>query len=247
MDVLYGEITMQFFAIVFIAALFCISNPVYAGTFWFPLEGYYPYQVPISAVPDLDTRDGYIKTRLSDTGKRENGCIDNNTTQSCVLPFDSTTDVWGFKKDGGGDWWLDGVPYDDGLSGSGSVYMWYDNHRGYDFAVPEGVGVHAVEAGTTCTFYAPLNQVCLKHVVNGVTYQTYYAHMRNVPTRLKTVGNVVTKWEYLGYVSKYGAEGVHLHFVTRKLVKGTLVTVDPYGHKEWRNGGWIDTEPYLWN
>lgn len=230
--------------ILIIAATF-LSTEAKAGTFWFPLDGYYPYSSGnnIQAVPDLDNRSNYMKSRMNETGDYWNG-------------YSYSDGQIGFKKDGTGDWEFDGVPYAED-----ETYLYYDNHRGYDFAVPKYTEVHTVEGGEFCGIYAPEGQVCIEHDLPYGTFRTYYTHMEieSWVTSL-SLGTWIGKWAHIGDVSDVsaGSVGVHLHFVTYKYDPthpdystrvGTIgygwIVVDPYGLK---NGvGGADIEPYLWN
>lgn len=46
-----------------------------AGSFYFPIEGHYPYSPGnnIEAVPDLDNRTDYMKSRMNEKGNYWNG------------------------------------------------------------------------------------------------------------------------------------------------------------------------------
>lgn len=238
---------------ILLGLAFCITSTAQAGTFWFPVEGHYPYSTNliVTAVPDLDPAVGTMKTRLWQTGQKSNGCIDASPSYPCTATYAADLSVWGYKKNGGGDWEFDGVRYDDKRSTSKKLWLWYDNHRGYDF-ISTNMSVthriHAVESGTTCAFNATYGQVCIKHSLPTGTYQTFYSHMTNIPTKFKTTGNPVTRWDYVGDMSNVGTGGRHLHFVTKKLVGGSYQTVDPYSHKPGWPGSTTDdpNNPYLW-
>lgn len=236
---------------------FSIASSANAGTFWFPIEGHYPYSsnLIVTAVPDLDGAVGSIKTRLFETGKKVNGCHFYGPN-SCSSPFiPGGVSVWAYLKDGGGDWSFDGVLYDDLEGGTGKKWLWYDNHGGYDFISTDMSVTHnirAVEDGVTCGYWPSLGQICIRHTLPTGTYQTLYTHMKNIPDYLKTnsgVGHTITKWDFLGEMGKQGALAVHLHFATRKVLSpGVYETVDPYGHKpNWPSSTADDpNNPYLW-
>ena len=139
------------------------------------------------------------------------------------------------------------------------TYLYYDNHRGYDFAVDAGTTVHTVEAGTFCGYTPTYGQICIQHSIPEGLYQTYYTHMTNIPYWLQTAqyGTYIAKWTQIGTVSNVGTTATpHLHFTVRKYdpnhpdyvrrrVDNGWIVVDPYGLK---NGpGAPDLEPYLWN
>lgn len=215
-----------------------------AGTFWFPIEGHYPYSsnLKVTAVPDLDQNTNTIKTRLWQKGVKNTQTI-------------TTDGLKAFVKNGGGDWDFDGVRYHDGRSSAGKKYVWYDNHTGYDFVSTTVTNpqIFSVEGGITCGYIAEYGQICIEHTVGSAKYRTYYLHMSDIPSNLKTNGGLgikVSKWQLLGRMSKVSptSVGVHLHFTTRKLVGGEWRVVDPYGHKpNWPNDTSDDpNNPYLW-
>jgi hypothetical protein len=239
------------------AILFVISAQ--AGTFWFPLEGLYPYSVQVTAVPDLDQRPYYMRSRMNEVGRRSNGCLPDNSYQ-CSNTFDAAKSVWGYLKDGGGNWEFDGVQYNDLTSTSKHAYLWYDNHRGYDFITTQSnAPVHTVEAGTFCGITPKYGQVCVQHILPSGTYKTYYTHMANIPSSISSLGfgQKIAKWAKVGTVSNVGTSEVHLHFVVqkydpkhlsysrRKVTDDGWIVVDPYGLKNGPYGS--DIEPYLWN
>lgn len=237
------EVFMKSVHLLVFVLLFSFSINSHAGTFWFPIDGHYPYSsnLKITAVPDLDRNIGSIKTRLWQTGVKDSQTI-------------NTGGLNAFTKNGGGDWDFDGVRYNDGQGGTGKKYVWYDNHSGYDFfttGTNKNPEIHAVESGVTCGYIADYGQICIEHKIGTDKYQTYYTHMSGIPSKLKTnsgYGYKVAKWEFLGNMSSVGASSIHLHFTTKKLVGTKWVIVDPYGHKpNWPSNTTDDpANPYLW-
>jgi len=243
---LKGKLQMKKFQLLLPAVVFAIIfAKAEANTFWFPLDGYYPYSSDnnITAVPDLDNRSNYMKSRMNETGNYWNGYL-------------YAGPVVGFKKDGTGNWELDGVPYI-----GNKTYLFYDNHRGYDFAVPKDTKVHTVEAGKFCGITAIEGQVCIEHDLSYGKFRTYYTHM-DIANWVYSLsyGTTIGKWAHIGNVSNVSAMsvGYHLHFVTYKYEPGhpdyntrvgTIgygwIVVDPYGLKDGVDG--YDIEPYLWN
>ena len=230
--------------IILLFVFTAITSVSFAGSFYFPLEGHYPYSSNnnIEAVPDLDVRTYYMKSRMNETGDYWNG-------------YKYSDGQIGYKKDGGGDWGFDGVPYVED-----ETYLYYDNHRGYDFVVPQYTAVHAVEDGTFCGYVATYGQICIQHNLTEGVYQTYYTHMTNIPSSIKNMsyGQTIYRWTKVGEVSNVGASGVHLHFTTYKYDpnhpdystrktpnNNGWIVVDPYGLKDGVGGD--DLEPYLWN
>ncbi|KXJ98752.1 MAG: Peptidase family M23 [Parcubacteria bacterium OLB19] len=227
--------------------LFSFSINSQAGTFWFPIEGHYPYSsnLKITAIPDLDRNTNSIKTRLWQKGIKNSQTI-------------TVKGLNAFTKNGGGDWDFDGVRYNDSQGGTGKKYVWYDNHNGYDFittGLVKDPQIFSVEAGKVINYDAEYGQVGIEHNINGIIYRTYYTHMKDIPTNVQIIGSKVSKWQLLGRMSNKSKAtepvGVHLHFTTKKKV-GTVgddwVIVDPYGHKpNWPSDTTDDpNNPYLW-
>lgn len=252
----------KFFVAVVTAFVLCAASAAsWAGTFWFPIDGHYPYSsnLIVTAVPDLDPTDGAMKTRLYQTGRKANGCIDASPSYPCSSSYVEGYSIWAYKKDGGGDWDFDGVLYDDAYSSSGHQWLWYDDHTGYDFISTNNgatLGIHAVDDGVTCGYSSDWGQICIEHSLPTGTYRTWYTHMTNIPSTLKTNngnGHTVYRWDYLGNMGSKAPSGVsvnkHLHFVTKKLISGNWVVVDPYGHKPSWPGSTTDdpNNPYLWD
>lgn len=238
-----------------------ITSNAHAGTFWFPIDNHYPYSANliVTAVPDLDSTVGDMMTRLYETGEKSNGCIDDSPSYPCTSSYVQDYSIWGYEKDGGGDWDFDGVPYTDGQGGTGHAYLWYDNHTGYDF-ISTNMGIthsiHAVEDGETCGYVSSYGQMCIEHDLGAAgLYRTWYTHMDNIPAALKANGgngHSIDRWDYLGDmagVAPGGGVSPHLHFVTRKYTGGNWVIVDPYGHKPGWPGNTNDdpSNPYLWD
>ena len=236
---LYRKVNISLFCL-----LFLFVTKVNAGSFWFPIDGIYPYTVKVTAFPDLDPTIGVIKTRMGEKGRKSNGCVSLSTDYPCTSPYKKDYSVWGYKKDGGGKWNVAGINYVSDI-----YIMWYDNHNGYDFydLSYAGKSVHAVENGVIKSVNSDWGQVEIEHNINGVIYRTSYTHMDISKTKSSlVVGTNVYRWFKLGTVSNKAPAGIsvgkHLHFVTKKKVGTSWLTVDPYGH--WENG--VEVEPYLW-
>lgn len=88
----------------------------------------------------------------------------------------------------------------------------WTEHRGVDYAAPEGTKIMAVADGVVVSV-GPLrgygNLVVLRHQEK---YQTYYAHMSAFAPKI-AVGYKVAQGETIGFVGMTGlATGPHLHF-----------------------------------
>lgn len=229
--------------LLFFSTIF-FNTKTFAGSFWFPIDGVYPYTVKVTAFPDLDQTIGIIKSRMGEKGRKSNGCIAYTKDYPCTNSYKKDYSVWGYKKDGGRKWNLAGINYV-----GDPYYMWYDNHFGYDFADSSyaSKGVHAVEDGIIKSVNSDWGQVEIEHDINGVLYRTIYTHMDISATKSSLIPEEkIYRWFKLGVVSNKAPSGIsvgkHLHFVVKKKVGTSWKMVDPYG--QWENG--VEVEPYLW-
>lgn len=115
-----------------------------------------------------------------------------------------------------GDWYWP-VPGYYGITsyfGLRDLYGTADNHTGTDVGVPQGVEIHAAQAGvvTLSSYNSSYGNYCIINHGNG--YATLYAHQRQLP--LVKVGDTVSKGQVIGYVGNTGnSYGAHLHFELR--------------------------------
>lgn len=223
-------------ACMVLVAAFLGLNSAYAGFLGTPLYGYTPYAAPVSAVMDHDSRWNYIQTYAGESGSYWDGCLayygGTNPNRPCN-PNDSVnkSKPWGYKKSGGGNWTVV-FNYNDYASPSGKEYMWYDNHHGYDYAVPQWTPVLATASGQVVSYTSSVGQIKVDH---GNGYRTAYTHMNAITVG---VGSWVSKGTVVGYVSNIGAAGIHLHFEVERFNPFILwYEVDPYGDNQ---------EPVLW-
>jgi len=187
----------------------------------FPLQGYTKTSAPVQAVMDFDTRWNYITTRTGETGDYWSGCLAYVNGQNVACSQNNEAAPWAYKRPGGSSWNVAGFSYDDGGAPGTNVYMWYDNHRGYDYAVTEGTDVLAAADGEVTDILPSMGQVEITHS-NG--YKTYYLHMNPI---VVNEGDDVDQGEKIGDVSDEGAPGaIHLHFGVYDS-SGNLL--DPYG------------------
>ena len=88
-------------------------------------------------------------------------------------------------------------------------------HKGIDFAAPEGTPIHATGDGVVD--FAGMqngygNLVVVRH---GPVYSTAYAHMSRIPSHIRR-GTRVEQGELIGYVGSTGwSSGPHLHYEFR--------------------------------
>lgn len=189
----------------------------------FPLSGYTKTTAPVTAIVDHNTDWNSILTYAGETGTYASGCLAymNGGNVACD-PSSAANKAapWAYKKVGGGSYNVSAFNYIDDAPGT-NVYMWYDNHRGYDYSVPEGTSVLAAEGGQVTSFISGIGQIEITHP-NG--YKTYYAHMKNISA---SVGQSINKGAQIGEVFSQGADGaIHLHFVVKD---GGGAVLDPYG------------------
>jgi len=102
----------------------------------FPLPDYSPYTIPITAVFDND-------------GLKNGRVVAYNGEVGSVNPWVYTNNVIGYMKQDGSDFELPLLNYDDqiGEPQPANLYLFYDGHRGYDYAVPVGKEIIAPADG----------------------------------------------------------------------------------------------------
>lgn len=201
-----------------------------------PLDGYTPYNVPVSAVMDNSIGvEGLITTHNNQEGRFEDGCkeyVSSGVYADCtgtVSNYNPPSEVLGYKRTGGGSFSL-GINYNDGVSGG--EYIFYDEHTGYDF-VPAGaanlnVPVYAAASGTVSYGNGTWNEVIITSVDGATTYTTHYLHMED-DDYLIANGATVTKGDRIGTVGGMGGVSPHLHLTVRR--NGTRI--DPYREGLW--------------
>jgi murein DD-endopeptidase MepM/ murein hydrolase activator NlpD len=92
-------------------------------------------------------------------------------------------------------------------------------HTGIDYAKSGNVQIKSAAAGIVSkSFFHPSygEVVFIKHTINGVRYETVYAHLRS-GTRAVKVGQKVNTGQMLGWMGSTGhSTGQHLHFEIHK-------------------------------
>lgn len=93
------------------------------------------------------------------------------------------------------------------------------HHMGIDIAQSGKVAIKAAADGTVSRSYYSASYgecVMIVHNINGVTYETVYAHMRK-GSRTVRVGQKVKQGQVIGYMGSTGdSTGQHLHFEIHK-------------------------------
>ncbi|QGH35122.1 peptidoglycan DD-metalloendopeptidase family protein [Gracilibacillus salitolerans] len=119
------------------------------------------------------------------------------------------------------------------------------NHNGVDIAEGGYHPIYAIAAGTVTKSYASDSYgevIFIKHIINGQTYESVYAHMKK-GSRTVFPGDRVTKGQQIGIMGNTGhSTGQHLHF---ELHKGRWninksKAVDPLKYLEKNLGGSSD-------
>lgn len=100
-------------------------------------------------------------------------------------------------------------------------------HNGLDFVPGEGTPIYAIADGIVTKHdrdWSFGNVVVLKHDVNGMQFDSLYAHMQDASSPLK-VGDVVKVGDFIGLVGDTGSSyGAHLHLE----IHINNVPVDPF-------------------
>ena len=211
------------------SAIFVLLSalPAYAAGFLsFPLAGD-PYSVPITAIMDHNTNRNTIVTYTGEKGTYADGCLAYVGGRNVACTSLNTSAPRAFKRPNNTSWSIT-INYDDGYSRYGDAYMWYDNHRGYDYPADEWTPIYAAAAGTVTSYDAKWGQLTINH---GNSYRTIYTHMKlNAPLSTK-----VRRGQHIGWVSNIAPTPVpfHLHFVVQKQSSAGAAwqNVDPYGYK----------------
>lgn len=207
-----------------ITTVFISTESANAGFLRFPVYGYTKSNATVTSVMDHDNTVGSIRTYTGQTGSISDGCKAYVNKQNVACTSSNTSAPRGYKKSGGGAWSVSGMNYADYTDGGYNWYMWYDNHNGYDFGVPQWTQVVASEGGTIVAINSTWGQITIDH---GNGYRTTYTHMYLLLPQMSTVA----KGAALGWVSNVSPDpiGPHLHFTVRRYLNGVWTLVDPYG------------------
>jgi murein DD-endopeptidase MepM/ murein hydrolase activator NlpD len=192
---------------------------------------------------DGEQPNGTITTYTGETGSPTHGCLAyvGKKNVPCTNSNKNAPRAYARQKNKLKEyqkWTVSAFDYRDYVDDSVNVYMWYDGHRGYDYAVERWTPVYASARGKLDNIDRKWGQVTLNHSDYGYVYQTTYTHMELV---YGPYPSVVKKGFLLGWVSNVAPKdqpvGAHLHFVVKKKVGKKWVVVDPYGGSG---------EPRLW-
>lgn len=110
---------------------------------------------------------------------------------------------------------------------------WNSFHHGIDIAQGGTVPIYAAAGGTVIRSYESDSYgetVMIRHNLNGVHYETVYAHMRT-GSRKVSVGQTVQQGQLLGYMGNTGQSyGQHLHFEIHRGAWNSSKSnsIDPY-------------------
>ncbi|MBP6974915.1 MAG: M23 family metallopeptidase [Candidatus Pacebacteria bacterium] len=189
--------------------------------FRFPLNGYTPYNAPVSSVFDHSMSTPYgvndtVTAYNGATGARSNG----TPWYDCYRKADlSAFSIYGYT------------------GANGTSYLCYDGHPGIDIDVDVGTHVFSVAPGTVIA--AGFDSCLGNHVkIDHGDYVSIYGHLNSIETGIAvtTPATQVYSGTKLGESGNTGSctSGSHLHFEVRV----SNVPVDPYG---WQGGG---SDPY---
>lgn len=120
------------------------------------------------------------------------------------------------------------VPITDGFGDRPSGTSGTSHHNGVDFVPGGGTPIYAVADGIVTTHsddaYGYGNHVIISHDVNGMQFDSLYAHMLTGSSPL-VAGDAVTVGDFIGLVGDTGdSYGAHLHFEIRI----GKIPVDPF-------------------
>ncbi|PTM59536.1 M23 family metallopeptidase [Desmospora activa] len=142
----------------------------------------------------------------------------------------------------------------EACSASDITQYYGGNHYGIDLARGGTVAINATAAGTVSRSYYSDSYgevVFIKHTINGISYETVYAHMRS-GSRTVNVGDPVAQGQLLGYMGSTGdSTGQHLHFELHSPAWNISKSdsLDPLPYLENNNGGrqWFSTGDTAWD
>ena len=199
----------------------------------FPLRGYTSTTAPCQAVLDHSVfsvspikwyvKDGKVTAFDGETGLKTYGSRSLDIYDCCV----------GYKNSSG-------LPFLQGkLNYKGGVYLYFDGHAGYDYAVPTGSIVQASGPGKLYIANSDLvngggwsvYKTC--YLSHGNGFYSWYLYVNLDSTLLamiKTNGYAsVTRGQTIGRTS-----GAYLHFDVRQGGIGPSNVVDPYKAQLWQ-------------
>ena len=182
-------------------------------------EGPYTFSVAMTAVFDYSIQvpvycdvDGYVVPFTGPFGSLEFGNNENDGYGPCVE---------GYKNNEGES----GINFSEFMPGYSGLHLYYDGHRGYDYAYGGTTLLYATAPGVFHVIEDDTyNTVYIDH---GNGYSTYYLHCSEVSDHLNGQYLDLTEPTIIGKVGSAGAPGnIHLHLQIKKSNGGS---VDPYG------------------
>ncbi|MBN2548844.1 MAG: M23 family metallopeptidase [Anaerolineales bacterium] len=111
----------------------------------------------------------------------------------------------------------------------------YDGHSGIDFstgysqilAAAGGIVINANWNSPNCHNCSLGLYIRIRHLVEGVTYHTYYGHLSTIAVQ---PGDIVKAGQVIGSSGSTGnSSGSHLHFEIRAYLNGSYRRLDPFG------------------
>jgi len=214
---------------------------LYQFGFDFPIQGYSPYNAPVTAVLDhseFDARnvrfygksDGLVRAFNGETGNKIYGskCYDKKCT------------VVGYRNENFSIF-LSGVlnyPPPD------NDYLWYDGHPGYDYSIPIDTDIKATEKGKLYKAKndpvngGGWNKFHTFYIDHENGYTSWYLHCKNLTADVeaeitqKGFANVI-KGQIVAKSGNYPSGAYHLHFEVRLNGFDHKNVIDPYKERLW--------------
>lgn len=227
----------------------------------FPLANKTPYNATINSVFDHSMTKSFCPDNVIKSYTGETGTIKN---YNWVFPYENdcngdgykeTVYLYGFKKEGGGLFEINGCDY------SGGDTLYYDGHPGYDYETkdqdPENGRIDVLATaeghvmvsqkkncwnadGTAKKSYVKSDGTIKKcyggiGIDHGNGYSTWYYHLYK---KFKNDGEWVDRGTKIGISGDIGADAPHLHFEVKK----NNIPIDPYAENLWETAP-SDTTP----
>ncbi len=136
--------------------------------FSFVINGYTPYNAPVTAVMDQDslgTATPYAENNIVNAYIGSSGNIGPYGGSTCYRKSDNSAFLTGY------------LTYIGVSSAGGNTYLCYDGHPGYDYGFTQGTNILAPEGGIICAIHSTTNQ----QTPPNVWRNTAYCPLANIP------------------------------------------------------------------
>ena len=203
----------------------------------FPVQGYGPYDVPVSAVLDHSVfnekkvrfykKNGMVEAFNGEIGNKDSKCYDKNCKVIGYKNEDSSIFLYGV---------LNYPPPDND-------YLWYDGHSGYDFGIVNTIILATNKGKLYKADKDPVNGKGWKnfhtfYIDHENGYSSWYLHCENLAPEIeaeiaqKGYADVI-KGQIVARSGKFGSDGYHLHFEVRQKGFDHQNIIDPYKKGLW--------------